>query len=68
MKMVECMEDEALACRKGGIGSGVTQKNQANPNSENKGHNKHKWGQEKLGLPNDKEKSMNKELLDKKVT
>jgi hypothetical protein len=68
MKMVECMEDEAFTCPKGETRSKVTQKNQASPNSESKGHNNHKWGQGKPRLLNDKEKLMNKELLIKKVT
>jgi hypothetical protein len=50
MKMVECMEDEVPTCPKGEIKSKVTQKNQANPSNGNKGHNKCKWGQDKLGL------------------
>jgi hypothetical protein len=43
MKMVECMKDETLTCPNSEIGSEVTQKNQAGPSNENKGHNKHKW-------------------------
>jgi hypothetical protein len=68
MKMMVCMEDEALACPKGETRSKVTHKNQANPNSESKGRNKHKWGQGKHGPPNDKEKSMSKELPVQEVT
>jgi hypothetical protein len=60
MKMVECMEDEARAHPKGETRSKVTQKNQVSPNSENKGCNKHKWGQGKLEPPNDKEKLMSR--------
>ncbi len=50
MKMVECMEDEAFAHRKGEIKNKVIQKNQADPSGASKGHNKRKWGQGKLGL------------------
>jgi hypothetical protein len=44
MKMVECVEDETPTCPKGEIGSGVTQKNQADPNNGSKGRTKRKWG------------------------
>jgi hypothetical protein len=67
MKMVECIGDEVFARPKGEIGSKVTQKNQASLNNENKGRNKHKWGQGKLGPLNYKEKLMSKELPVKKV-
>jgi hypothetical protein len=40
MKMVECMEDEALACPKGETINGVTQKNQIGPSCGSKGRNK----------------------------
>ncbi len=59
MKMVECMEDETPTHRKGEIGSEVTQKDQSNPRSGNKGYNKCKWGQGKLE-PTNKEKLANK--------
>jgi len=68
MKMVECIRDGVFACPKGEIGSEMTQNNQANLNNESKGCNKHKWGQGKLGLLNDKEKLMSKELPIKKMT
>jgi hypothetical protein len=67
MKMVECMEDETRTCPKGEIGSGITQKNQANPNNGNKGRNKCKWGQRKLRPPSDEEKLASKELPIKKA-
>jgi hypothetical protein len=58
MKMVECMEEEALICPKGETNNEITQKNQANSSSGSKGRNKCKWGQRKHRLPSDKEKSM----------
>jgi hypothetical protein len=67
MKMVQCMEDEALACPKGEIRSEVTQKKQVNPSNGSKGHNKHKWGQGKPRPPNNKEKLVSKKPLIKKV-
>jgi hypothetical protein len=67
MKMVECMEDEAHAHPKGDTKSIITQKNSVGPNSENKGHNKHKWGQRKPRCPSDKVKLVGMESLVKKV-
>jgi hypothetical protein len=67
MKMVECMEDEAPACPKGEIKSGVSQKKQANPSSGSKGRNKCKWGQGKPRPPNNKEKLVSKKPPIKKV-
>ncbi len=61
------MKDETFICLKGEIESGVTQKNQVGLNSGNKGSNKHKWGQGKDGPPSNKEKSMGKKPLIKKV-
>ncbi len=67
MKMVECMEEEASICPKGETNSKVTQKNQVSLNSENKGHNKCKWGQRKCKSPSDKKKLIGKEPFVKKL-
>ncbi len=56
------MEEKGLPCRKGETKSRVTHKNQTNLNNGGKSHNKHKWGQRKLGILSNKEKSMGKEL------
>jgi hypothetical protein len=64
---VECVEDETPIHPKGEIESGVTQKNQIGMSGGNKSSNKHKWGQGKLRLLNDKEKSMGKKPSVKKV-
>jgi hypothetical protein len=66
MKM-ECKEDEALSHPKGETRSRVIQKNQADPSSVNKIHNKQKWGQGKPRPQNDKEKLASKKLSIKKA-
>ncbi len=65
--MVECMEDEALACPKGEPISGVPHKNQVNPSNGSKGSNKQKWGQGKLNPQNNKEKLTSKKPPIKKA-
>lgn len=61
------MKDEGLLWPKGEIGNEVTQKQHAGPRSGSKGQNKHKWGQDKSGPHDDKEKSLGKELVVQKV-
>ncbi len=65
--MVECMEDEALACKKGEIKNVFTQKKQANPSNGSKGRNKRNWGQGKPRPPNNKKKLVSKKPPIKKL-